>query len=192
MNALLECPICRKLLCQPLTTQCGHTFCRSCLDRALRRNRKECPACGCVCHLEPSTHFESKAVSSIATFFFPKEYALREAELDREKETWDLILPMYSCNDVVLPYSTINAHMFEERYKVMARGILDTSRRFCYLVDQPQDQVFSIACSCEHDIEESMAGMAGDERGDRSHGGDQRGALHSDRGRQHTGMRDFL
>ncbi len=143
---LLECPTCLKLFCQPLTTQCGHTFCRSCLVHALR-NRKECPACGCVCHLEPTTHLESKAVSSIAKFCFPKEYALREAELEREKETWDSILPVYSSNDDVLPYFTINAHMFDERYKVMARRLLGTSRRFCYLMDQLEDQVLPLACS---------------------------------------------
>ncbi len=158
MNKLLECPICLKLLCQPLTTQCGHTYCRSCLVHALRRKRKECPACGCVCHLEPTNHLESKAISSIATFCFPKEYALRETEMEREKKTWDFVLPIYSSNDFVLPYFTINAHMFEERHAVMARRILNTSRRFCYLVDQPENQVSSLTSSCEQDFNSTMTG----------------------------------
>ena len=31
----LECSLCFRLLWQPVTTACGHTYCRSCLDRSL-------------------------------------------------------------------------------------------------------------------------------------------------------------
>ena len=42
---LVECPICLTLLCEPVTTPCGHTFCRPCLVSTLRRNMKKCPSC---------------------------------------------------------------------------------------------------------------------------------------------------
>ena len=140
VKALLECPICLKLLCQQLTTSCGHSFCRACLVGVLQRSRKKCPICNSDCHLEPRTHFESTAISSIAKLCFPKQYALREAELETEKQHWDIVLPIYIGNDVVLPYCTIN-DLFEERYQVMARRIIDSARNFCYLADQPHDQV---------------------------------------------------
>ena len=44
-TSLLECPICLQLLGEPVTTPCGHTFCRFCLVFALRKTKKKCPAC---------------------------------------------------------------------------------------------------------------------------------------------------
>lgn len=39
-----ECKLCYSLLFQPITTICGHTFCRECLERCLD-HRVECPCC---------------------------------------------------------------------------------------------------------------------------------------------------
>ena len=39
-----ECKLCYSLLFQPITTVCGHTFCRECLERCLD-HRVECPCC---------------------------------------------------------------------------------------------------------------------------------------------------
>lgn len=39
-----ECKLCYSLLFQPITTTCGHTFCRECLERCLD-HRVECPCC---------------------------------------------------------------------------------------------------------------------------------------------------
>lgn len=39
-----ECKLCYNLLFQPITTLCGHTFCRECLERSLD-HKDECPCC---------------------------------------------------------------------------------------------------------------------------------------------------
>mgnify|MGYP003297681957 CR=1 FL=1 len=39
-----ECLICMDLLIEPITTLCGHTFCRFCLTEYLKNN-KNCPLC---------------------------------------------------------------------------------------------------------------------------------------------------
>ncbi|KAI5622254.1 endonuclease domain-containing 1 protein [Silurus asotus] len=41
----LKCFICLDMLKKPVTTGCGHTFCKSCLDRHLSSNNQNCPLC---------------------------------------------------------------------------------------------------------------------------------------------------
>jgi len=39
-----ECTLCCRLFWQPVTTPCGHSFCRTCLDRCLDYS-PACPLC---------------------------------------------------------------------------------------------------------------------------------------------------
>lgn len=39
-----DCSLCYRLLYEPITTPCGHAFCRSCLDRCLDHQTR-CPLC---------------------------------------------------------------------------------------------------------------------------------------------------
>ena len=39
-----ECTLCCRLFWQPVTTPCGHSFCRTCLDRCMDHN-PACPLC---------------------------------------------------------------------------------------------------------------------------------------------------
>lgn len=39
-----ECSLCYRLLHEPVTTPCGHSFCRPCLDRCLD-HQSNCPLC---------------------------------------------------------------------------------------------------------------------------------------------------
>lgn len=39
-----ECSLCYRLLHEPVTTPCGHSFCRQCLDRSLD-HQSVCPLC---------------------------------------------------------------------------------------------------------------------------------------------------
>ena len=46
VNPLLkrhECPICLYAMKNPVQTECGHLFCRECLDPILKRKRPICP-----------------------------------------------------------------------------------------------------------------------------------------------------
>ena len=42
-----ECILCMKLLFEPVTTPCGHTFCRACFARTTDHSNK-CPMCRTV------------------------------------------------------------------------------------------------------------------------------------------------
>jgi hypothetical protein len=39
-----DCSLCFRLLWHPVTTPCGHTYCKSCIDRSVDHKR-ECPLC---------------------------------------------------------------------------------------------------------------------------------------------------
>ena len=140
-HSILECPICLQLLCEPLTTPCGHSFCRPCLVSTLRKNKKKCPSCRAVCHMEPETQSESIVLSSIAKSCFPAQYAVRMEEVELEKQSWATVLPIFYYNDTLFPFSCLSLHLFEERYKVMIRRIVENSRKFCYLPNFSSYQV---------------------------------------------------
>jgi len=38
-----ECPICLLAMKNPVQTECGHLFCKECLDPVLQRRRPICP-----------------------------------------------------------------------------------------------------------------------------------------------------
>ena len=72
----LDCAICHELLLQPVTTVCGHTFCRNCLVRALDY-REECPACRA--HVAPNFNV-NVLLAAIVESRFPAELARRQQE----------------------------------------------------------------------------------------------------------------
>uniref|UniRef100_A0A672L0G4 Uncharacterized protein n=1 Tax=Sinocyclocheilus grahami TaxID=75366 RepID=A0A672L0G4_SINGR len=41
----LHCPICKTLLADPVSTTCGHTFCKGCLDKHISVSEPQCPLC---------------------------------------------------------------------------------------------------------------------------------------------------
>lgn len=58
----LDCVLCARLLLDPVTTACGHTFCRLCLVKALEHasvtfgGSQVCPMCRCPLHMSATTH----------------------------------------------------------------------------------------------------------------------------------------
>ena len=82
------CEICYSVLFQPVTTACGHTFCRACLQRSLDF-RHVCPYCRQYldCQVASQTGVTS-AVKEIIADLFPDDYAERAQCFANEKACW--------------------------------------------------------------------------------------------------------
>ena len=84
----MDCKVCYNVLFQPVTTFCGHTFCRECLLRCLD-HRSVCPCCRqeLNCSVEISRKVTTE-VEEIAKQLFRSEYAQREKSFTEEKQRW--------------------------------------------------------------------------------------------------------
>jgi len=130
---LLECGVCLSLVCEPITVSCGHTFCRGCLVTALRRSRKKCPSCRAVCHNSAEDQPENVMVANIVKTCFPDIYSERLREAEAEKSAWSTQFPIFYYNLPMFPGETLSLHLFEPRYKLMMKRIVNTSRKFAYV-----------------------------------------------------------
>ena len=46
LNAELRCPICLRLMRDPMATECLHRFCKDCIEKTIRsQSQKQCPSC---------------------------------------------------------------------------------------------------------------------------------------------------
>lgn len=75
-----ECTICMKLLLDPVTVPCGHTFCKACLEKSLGY-RGVCAICRSPI---PSGQGVNVLIRSIISERYPQTYALRLREQDEE------------------------------------------------------------------------------------------------------------
>ena len=72
LHSEFACAICYELYMEPVTTPCGHSYCRCCLANSLQRLGRNCPQCrtripaGTV--LRPNTALASGAVRLLSSF----------------------------------------------------------------------------------------------------------------------------
>lgn len=128
-----DCILCSKLLYEPVTTSCGHTFCRACLCRAVD-NSDACPMCRTILHLEdPSAMPITNVLRTAIMHCFPDEYDIRRKETEADAPSAENALnrlPLFPLNAVVFPMQRFPMHIFEPRYRLMLRRILKGSRKF--------------------------------------------------------------
>ena len=130
---LLECAVCLELLCQPVSLHCGHTFCRVCLVESLRRVKKTCPTCRAVCLSNPEDACENVILRELAKACNPELYARKmgQGEPTGDKE---LQLSLFIFSDPLFPGQILRLHLFEQRYRLLARRAAESaSRTFAYL-----------------------------------------------------------
>eukprot|EP01111_Echinosteliopsis_oligospora_P016799 TRINITY_DN7098_c0_g2_i1.p1 TRINITY_DN7098_c0_g2~~TRINITY_DN7098_c0_g2_i1.p1 ORF type:complete len:250 (-),score=55.69 TRINITY_DN7098_c0_g2_i1:192-941(-) len=71
-----ECALCMQVYHQPVTTSCGHVFCRQCIVRA----SKHCPNCPLCRHSLESKFAVNVVLMNVVEKYFPKEHQERVCE----------------------------------------------------------------------------------------------------------------
>lgn len=128
----LECQVCTLIYHEPVTTPCGHTFCKSCLLRSLDHSDK-CPLCRC--DLPGFAHFSDHApnatVVTLVSQLFGELYRDRVEAARVEAEGTDpaMTTPIFVCT-LAFPNMPTFLHVFEPRYRLMMRRAMAADRRF--------------------------------------------------------------
>ena len=131
LESQLECQICLSMICEPITIQCGHSFCRTCLVHTMRKSKKQCVVCRSICTTIPEEASENIMLKNIAVMINPEMYASRLLEVEAERASWQTVLPVFFYNEPLFPGETLRLHLFEPRYKVTANYI--TSKTSAYI-----------------------------------------------------------
>lgn len=118
----LCCQLCFELFDDPVTTPCGHTFCRRCLVMSVDHSR-QCPLCRTL--LPPLGYFCSKPSDKFLTLILSQVFDKNPTVLDTPcpifAPRW---IPIYH-SSLVYPNSNASFHISETHYRV--RGITRVS-----------------------------------------------------------------
>eukprot|EP01103_Thecamoeba_quadrilineata_P006164 TRINITY_DN1588_c0_g1_i1.p1 TRINITY_DN1588_c0_g1~~TRINITY_DN1588_c0_g1_i1.p1 ORF type:complete len:232 (-),score=41.86 TRINITY_DN1588_c0_g1_i1:417-1112(-) len=66
-----DCLLCMRLLYEPITTPCGHTFCRECLARSLDLSNR-CPMCRALVFINIASHAPTHVLQSLIARLCPE------------------------------------------------------------------------------------------------------------------------
>jgi hypothetical protein len=143
-----ECSLCLRLLWEPVTTTCGHMFCRGCLDRVTDHSTS-CPLCKNNLSEPLSQRATTDVFERLIKDFLPQEFEERKrihedevAEIARAGTAQDTWVPIF-VGMLAFPTITCPLHIFEPRYRLMVRQAMETgSRQFGMCVglsNQPAD-----------------------------------------------------
>eukprot|EP01024_Parvocaulis_polyphysoides_P054629 TRINITY_DN5527_c0_g2_i3.p1 TRINITY_DN5527_c0_g2~~TRINITY_DN5527_c0_g2_i3.p1 ORF type:complete len:479 (+),score=43.31 TRINITY_DN5527_c0_g2_i3:204-1439(+) len=129
----VECSVCYRLLYEPVTTPCGHTFCRTCLARSLGLSSK-CPMCRTVLHMGqelPVTIVLHNLIKKV----LPAEFEARRQEEEGQTISRGGILPVFVM-DILFPGESIALNIFEPRYRLMIRRCLEGNQKFAMAISR--------------------------------------------------------
>ncbi|KAJ5604738.1 hypothetical protein N7510_009892 [Penicillium lagena] len=128
LRAELDCQVCYALILDPITTPCGHTFCRKCVARVLDHTDL-CPICRRKLGLPPTVLSEplNKTIAGIIDHFFPDQVSARREALAQDETGLDIEknLALFVCT-LSFPTMPTFLHIFEPRYRLMIRRVVES------------------------------------------------------------------
>lgn len=143
----LQCPVCLEFFCEPLTLNCGHTFCRLCLFQATRLapDGRSCPECRAIIDIkDPAAHPSNERLEANLKEVVPAADIAARAQADATKlqeilETRKGQLPVFCMQGVASsPGQDVRLHFFEPRYRILIRNCWEGNRRFLCTQREPR------------------------------------------------------
>ncbi|XP_032996225.1 LON peptidase N-terminal domain and RING finger protein 1-like isoform X1 [Lacerta agilis] len=128
----LECSLCIRMFFEPVTTPCGHTFCKECLERCLD-HRPNCPLCKQSLreYLRAGKYNTTLLLEELMMAVFPLQLADRkrvhQAEM-AELSNLTKNIPIFVCT-MSFPGIVCPLHVFEPRYRLMMRRCQETGTK---------------------------------------------------------------
>ncbi|XP_068445082.1 LON peptidase N-terminal domain and RING finger protein 1 [Clinocottus analis] len=146
----LECSLCIRLFYEPVTTPCGHTFCKNCLERCLD-HMPQCPLCkeSLKEYLACRKYMVTTVLDMLIKQYLSQESAERaKTHMEETSELSDLTknVPIFVCT---MAYPTVPCplHVFEPRYRLMIRRCMDAgTRQFGMCINDPQKGFVDHGC----------------------------------------------
>lgn len=144
----MDCSICSRLLYEPVTTPCGHTFCRSCFARSMDHSSR-CPLCRTVLHVGSQLPV-TRTLATLLEKCHPEEYKARreEEQLAAPSETAACPLPLFVMS-LLLPGQTVALNIFEPRYRLLCRRAMSGNRRLGMAALDHNHELCEVACEAE-------------------------------------------
>ena len=127
----LDCQVCYALMLDPLTTNCGHTFCRKCVGRILDHSNL-CPICRRTLLMRPGAINEpgNQRLTKLLYGLCPDLVLARKeaAILEEPIMTGESNVPLFPCT-LAYPSMPTFLHIFEPRYRLMIRRAMESGDR---------------------------------------------------------------
>eukprot|EP00931_Biecheleriopsis_adriatica_P101278 TRINITY_DN76455_c0_g1_i1.p1 TRINITY_DN76455_c0_g1~~TRINITY_DN76455_c0_g1_i1.p1 ORF type:complete len:469 (-),score=114.22 TRINITY_DN76455_c0_g1_i1:45-1451(-) len=144
----LQCPVCIDFFSEPLTLNCGHTFCRLCLLQSTRLapDGRNCPECRAVVDIkDPASHPSNAELETAVKQIVPAADVAERAKADAQALEEFLKmqrsqLPVFYMQGIASqPGQSVRLHFFEPRYRVLIRNCWEGNRRFLCTQRQPYE-----------------------------------------------------
>ncbi|XP_057663705.1 LON peptidase N-terminal domain and RING finger protein 1 [Diorhabda carinulata] len=127
----LECILCSRCILDPVTTGCGHTFCRGCLTRVLDHGLP-CPLCMTSLTISDYSRGSTEVLQEAIKFLVPQDYNERLAINLEESSILDngTDVPVFICTNA-FPGVACPLYVYEPKYRLLARRCLRSpTKRF--------------------------------------------------------------
>lgn len=132
----LDCPLCMRMYYDPVSLPaCAHTFCRSCLARALE-SKRQCPLCRAPSEADALARPTDALLARLLERFAGEAYKERASEAAVERRARKPRYGVFVSDAHVPPGGArVSLFVFEPRYRVMVARAMATSRRFLMVAD---------------------------------------------------------
>ncbi|XP_021568724.1 LON peptidase N-terminal domain and RING finger protein 1 isoform X2 [Carlito syrichta] len=145
-----ECSLCMRLFFEPVTTPCGHSFCKNCLERCLD-HAPYCPLCkeSLKEYLADRRYCVTQLLEELIVKYLPDELSERKKIYDEETAELSHLtknVPIFVCT---MAYPTVPCplHVFEPRYRLMIRRSIQTgTKQFGMCVSDAQSSFADYGC----------------------------------------------